>query len=221
MSTTPLHTKAVFERAATSTGCMQLTCTPPCDSRTRHSSRSSWPALPRTRKPDYQACTPAARAKRTCAQKTKRDDLKRAVRDVAAKHRPFRASFAEFAVLENDDQTRAFVVLEIGAGHEDFVKLTRDVDKLLVSIGQEPYYAEPRFHASFAWWLLQPPSASSPTAPSAPTALLDELRSCFSENLRKVGTVDVGAISLRIGKAVDSWALTGNNAGSAKSPHWL
>ncbi|EJD50567.1 hypothetical protein AURDEDRAFT_160468 [Auricularia subglabra TFB-10046 SS5] len=141
-----------------------------------------------------------------------RDALKRVVRDIAAKHRPFRASFAEFAVLENDERARAFLVAEIGAGHQDFVKITREIDASLVSMGHEPYYAEPRFHASFAWWLPQCSTELPSSTTHTGSELLDELRARFSDDLRKVGTVDVGGISLRIGKAVDSWALTGNDS---------
>jgi len=48
-----------------------------------------------------------------------RDDLKRAVKRIARSCDPFDASFATFSELENDEGTRTFVTIEIGAGHAE------------------------------------------------------------------------------------------------------
>lgn len=115
----------------------------------------------------------------------------------------------------------------------------------LLSLKQKEFYAEPRFHASFAWALLHhcgpspspagieapsPPSLSLcpidgqveagatkgpadtfPTIARFPPTLVSSLNAAFGERLRArhVGTFDVRAVHVRIGKDVFKWGLSG------------
>jgi hypothetical protein len=103
---------------------------------------------------------------------------------------------------------------------------------------QKEYYEQPRFHASFAWVLLDRPAHSPPTqAPESletlSTTRLDE--DSASENTNSfpailrlpenivpalnaelgsqlkgtAGIFDVGEVRIRIGKDIFSWSLSG------------
>ncbi|OBZ71110.1 U6 snRNA phosphodiesterase [Grifola frondosa] len=100
-----------------------------------------------------------------------REDFKRALKAIAASHSGFRASFATFAELTNDEGTRTFLTLEVGAGHEELKALSDALIPMLRSIRQKEFYADPRFHASIAWALLSNPLSevvleSAPDTPS-------------------------------------------------------
>ncbi|KIM78488.1 hypothetical protein PILCRDRAFT_98387 [Piloderma croceum F 1598] len=83
-----------------------------------------------------------------------REELKRAVRALAKSHIPFKASFATFSELTNDEQTRTFLTLEVGAGHNELRSLSEALTPTLHSLRQKEFYTDPRFHASIAWALL-------------------------------------------------------------------
>ena len=107
----------------------------------------------------------------------------------------FQLSFTSFAELQNDEGTRTFLTLEIGAGHPEvrfllrsaiqrlnyitfkLQKLCSDLAPLLQSLRQPSYYSAPRFHTSIAWALLdrvRKPSEDKPTAAvSLPTRMTD------------------------------------------------
>jgi len=107
----------------------------------------------------------------------------------------FKLSFASFAELQNDEGTRTFLTIEIGAGHREVCflfrspiqrskyipfklqKLCSDLAPLLQSLRQPSYYSAPRFHASIAWALLDPvrrPSEGKVAAAvSLPTCMTD------------------------------------------------
>lgn len=47
-----------------------------------------------------------------------REEFKNAVRRVAASHKGWSLSLTEFIKLENDDRSRVFLAVQVGAGHE-------------------------------------------------------------------------------------------------------
>ncbi|KAH8077031.1 U6 snRNA phosphodiesterase Usb1 [Cristinia sonorae] len=98
-----------------------------------------------------------------------RDEIKHAVRRIAKTHHPFNASFATFSELENDERTRTFVTLEIGAGHTELTTMAEALIPTLRTIRQKEFYSEPRFHASIAWALLQKASQQQQTTDAATT----------------------------------------------------
>ncbi|KAF8312331.1 hypothetical protein DL93DRAFT_2126061 [Clavulina sp. PMI_390] len=165
-----------------------------------------------------------------------KDLVKGAVKQSASSKSCFRASFASFTTFTNDDKTRAFLSVEIGAGHAECEELALGLNDVLDELRQQGYYAEPRFHASIAWALLcqtstpraplpsRTPSTSEP-APSTsksddtlgisphpsitsfPDDLTNELENNFGDELRRLGSFDVDVVSVKIGKLVTSWQL--------------
>ncbi|ETW82096.1 hypothetical protein HETIRDRAFT_122905 [Heterobasidion irregulare TC 32-1] len=107
-----------------------------------------------------------------------REDVKRAVKSLASAHCPFAASFAALAALTNDEHTRTFLCMEVGAGHLELRALSDALSPLLRALRQKEYYDAPRFHASIAWALLDPP-----TQPSRPQIHHDDPRSSASPAL--------------------------------------
>ncbi|KAI0300614.1 hypothetical protein B0F90DRAFT_391281 [Multifurca ochricompacta] len=168
-----------------------------------------------------------------------REEMKRAVRDAAKAHAPFAASFAAFLNLTNDECTRTFLCMEVGAGHQELRSLSKALTATLQSFRQKEYYERPRFHASFAWVLLDPPTQPSlsqtseplsplsadsvlcdpeseknlksfPTIPHLPDTVIPTLNSELGLQLKgPPGIFDVGEVRLRIGKDIFSWRLPG------------
>ncbi|KAH9922637.1 uncharacterized protein B0H18DRAFT_1017184 [Fomitopsis serialis] len=101
-----------------------------------------------------------------------REDLKRAVKAIAKSHLAFPASLASFSELTNDERTRTFLAVEIGAGHDQLKILSDGLIPALRSLKQKEFYTEPRFHASFAWALLHGtyPSATTTENSTSPSA---------------------------------------------------
>ncbi|KAK1231327.1 poly(U)-specific 3'-to-5' RNA exonuclease [Marasmius sp. AFHP31] len=99
-----------------------------------------------------------------------REEVKRSVRRLAQLSPPFKASFSSFSRLTNDENTRTFVALDIGGGFPELKSLTERLTSALQSFRQKVYYDEPKFHASIAWALLEPPLSSRPTQSSRSTA---------------------------------------------------
>jgi len=100
-----------------------------------------------------------------------REDLKRAVKDIAKRHRPFTVSFAAFSQLINDERTRIFLAMEVGAGHSQLKELSDALIPALQAIRQMEYYHDPRYHASIAWDLLPCPSIQSILSSAAATTV--------------------------------------------------
>jgi len=78
----------------------------------------------------------------------------------------FTASFATFAELQNDEKTRTFLVVEVGAGHHEFKALADALVPSLRTLRQKEYYSEPRFHASIGWALMSSPPTPETVLPS-------------------------------------------------------
>jgi len=167
-----------------------------------------------------------------------REEMKRAVRDAAKAHSPFAVSFAAFSNLTNDEGTRTFICMEVGAGHQELRALSDALTPALHSFRQKEYYDQPRFHASFAWILLDrparnphsqvpeplefPPSTppsqgpasenmdSFPAVPRLPENVVPALNTQLGSQLKdSAGVFDAGEVCIRIGKDVFSWKLSG------------
>ncbi|KAI0325050.1 hypothetical protein GY45DRAFT_1330864 [Cubamyces sp. BRFM 1775] len=110
-----------------------------------------------------------------------RNDFKRAVQKAAKSKRKFSASFATLSELTNDERTRTFLTLEVGAGHDELKALSDDLTPILKSIRQKEFYQDPRFHASIAWALLdgsrtETPKLESESAERLPAQQREEPR---------------------------------------------
>ncbi|KAK0470251.1 U6 snRNA phosphodiesterase Usb1 [Desarmillaria tabescens] len=145
-----------------------------------------------------------------------REDLKRAVKSLALTHQRFTISFSTFAELTNDEGTRTFLTIEVGAGHHQLSQLSTALAPTLQGLRQKGYYAEPRFHASVAWALLdEAPSESQtqfPTIPGIPSRLIDKLNQEYQSGLsaKSMNFYDADTICVKIGKEVFSWRLKGS-----------
>ncbi|KAK7691049.1 hypothetical protein QCA50_006152 [Cerrena zonata] len=168
-----------------------------------------------------------------------RDELKNAVRRIAKSHAPFQASFATFSELQNDEKTRTFLTIEIGAGHNELKLMSDSLIPTLKAIRQREFYSDPRFHASIGWALMSQNSDSSslgmsktstlpgnpedevdnslstefPTVSSLPEELISTLRKEFGTSLLNkstIGSFSVDSLCVRIGKDVSRWSLSSN-----------
>ncbi|KAL5520060.1 hypothetical protein ACEPAG_1720 [Sanghuangporus baumii] len=150
------------------------------------------------------------------------EELKRVVKAAARVVCPFTASFSKFATFENDEHTRAFLGIEVGAGHRELEMLSKTVEPILKSLRQKGFYSEPRFHASIAWALLATgvglqdetsnhsvPASTLPRVISSLPRLLSDMESHFGKTLSssKTGVFDVDRICVKIGKEISSWPL--------------
>ncbi|KAH8994116.1 hypothetical protein EDB86DRAFT_3064733 [Lactarius hatsudake] len=167
-----------------------------------------------------------------------KEEMKRAVRDAAKAHPPFTASFAAFSDLTNDENTRTFLCMEVGAGHRELRALSDTLTPTLLSFHQKEYYEQPRFHASFAWVLLERPPQPTPsetpepptplpaspsledrpsedkrlfpTVPGLPETTIPALNAGLGSRLKgSAGVFEVGGVRIRIGKDVFGWELSG------------
>jgi len=144
-----------------------------------------------------------------------REEFKSAVKLLANSSSRFSASFATFASFVNDEKSRAFVGLEIGAGHETLKDISESLDQALHFFRQNAYYPEPRFHSSFGWALLdtddersEEVSKSYPTVPELPSTLISELVTKYGIRLAgKLGTFEVDCLKAKIGKEVYSYQV--------------
>ncbi|KAG2115469.1 hypothetical protein DEU56DRAFT_748653 [Suillus clintonianus] len=83
-----------------------------------------------------------------------REEFKQAIKIIASRQSPFQASFVSFSELTNDERTRAFLSLEVGAGHHELKNLLSALSPTLQFLRQRDFYSQPRFHVSIAWALL-------------------------------------------------------------------
>ncbi|KDR82627.1 hypothetical protein GALMADRAFT_238043 [Galerina marginata CBS 339.88] len=176
-----------------------------------------------------------------------REDLKRAVKNIAKAHKAFIVSFAILSELINDEKTRTFLTMEVGAGHHELRSLANSLAPAIEAVRQQAYYVKPRFHASIAWALPNnrpgtsgplpvasdgtygpcategirvPPSNPNspitgtdvfPTIACFPPEVITTLNERYGSELSspKVGAFTVESITLKIGKDMISWNLTG------------
>ncbi|KAG6372804.1 hypothetical protein JVT61DRAFT_7211 [Boletus reticuloceps] len=105
-----------------------------------------------------------------------RDGFKRAVREMASSIAPFDASFITFSELTNDERTRNFLALEVGAGHGELCRCLDFLGPTLRQLRQKEFYVDPKFHTSIAWALMErtPLSSNLAAASLSVTGELDE-----------------------------------------------
>jgi hypothetical protein len=63
----------------------------------------------------------------------------------------FNLSCSKVSKYLNDERTRSFISIDIGAGNKHLLELTELVDGVLSEFNVEQYYKEPKFHFSIAW----------------------------------------------------------------------
>ncbi|KAH6911440.1 U6 snRNA phosphodiesterase Usb1 [Coprinopsis sp. MPI-PUGE-AT-0042] len=150
-----------------------------------------------------------------------REEFKRSVRDAAKQSAPFDISFAAFSELTNDEKTRTFLTLEIGAGHHELKGLSDGLRPTIEGFRQKAYYETPRFHASIGWALLDramdrstgvedPEFQEFPTIPGLPESLFTMLERKYHISLTSTttGACHVRKVFIKIGRDISSWTLT-------------
>ncbi|KAG8904202.1 poly(U)-specific 3'-to-5' RNA exonuclease [Tulasnella sp. 403] len=153
-----------------------------------------------------------------------RDDFKREVKKIIQSVTTFDASIARLATFVNDENTRAFLSMEVGAGHEKLKEIVDALTPHIRSLRQQPYYEAPRFHISIAWALLKPQNhvvqesdggtdnaisnaSEFPSIFEFPSELLQEMEMEFGRNIRSAGRFAVDVVEVKIGKAVSIFRL--------------
>lgn len=109
-----------------------------------------------------------------------REEFKNAVGRVAASCKGWVLSLTEFITLENEDRSRVFLAVQVGAGHEQvdlslslvpvcvlniclqLGALTDALAPALRAIKQSEFYPEPKFHVSIGWALLEGSGIETP-----------------------------------------------------------
>ena len=98
-------------------------------------------------------------------------------------------------------------------------QMTSSLNETLRLLHRKEFYTEPRYHASFAWALLNPSSPQSSeikvnetdfeflSIPNFPADLIPELNRDFATILATHGIFEVEHIKLKIGKDVSAWSL--------------
>ncbi|KAF9362386.1 poly(U)-specific 3'-to-5' RNA exonuclease [Mortierella sp. NVP85] len=73
------------------------------------------------------------------------------VRDAFKNKKRFNISFSGVQSFSNEEGTRSFLSLRVGAGHAEIEGLLADMDVIAERYSQPKFYDDPQFHASFAW----------------------------------------------------------------------
>ncbi|ORX44595.1 hypothetical protein DM01DRAFT_1179687 [Hesseltinella vesiculosa] len=97
-----------------------------------------------------------------------------AIRDALKSTKSFVLSFAQLALLTNEDKTRSFLTAEIGRGYQELTKCMEAVDRVNKKFNQPLFYQPPRFHASIAWSLKE--SSIEKALDKIPEELITSLR---------------------------------------------
>ncbi|KAL5632624.1 hypothetical protein ACGC1H_005542 [Rhizoctonia solani] len=163
-----------------------------------------------------------------------RDGFRKEVRKAALERTQFLASFAQLTTLTNEDQSRTFLCVEVGAGHNEFHALSQSLSAHLTSLRQLPYYPQPRFHISIAWILTHGSSNVPAECDQGASASLtkdgggthkqtlesgiysstsisssvESIQTKFSKQLLDLGRFDAQSVEVKIGKDIHKWPLT-------------
>ncbi|KAG8812014.1 poly(U)-specific 3'-to-5' RNA exonuclease [Serendipita sp. 400] len=130
-----------------------------------------------------------------------RDNLRKRMRQLATESSRFNASFASFSILDNDEKTRSFLTLEIGAGHEELNTLSTALNPLLRELRQPSYYIQARYHASIGWIL-----TTEEAGPRFSKQLVQRLDLLYGERLRAL-ILEAEEVHVKIGKQVSKYQL--------------
>ncbi|KAF9930732.1 poly(U)-specific 3'-to-5' RNA exonuclease [Linnemannia zychae] len=119
------------------------------------------------------------------------------VRDAFRNKKRFSISFSGVQSFSNDDGTRSFLSLRVGAGHAQLESFVGEVDAVVQRYSQPKFYSDPQFHASFAWAL------NGETLTSETVASMPELDGELGNDLRHC-SITVKRVSWKIGQKTGS-----------------
>ncbi|CAD6580114.1 MAG: poly(U)-specific 3'-to-5' RNA exonuclease [Cyphobasidiales sp. Tagirdzhanova-0007] len=144
-----------------------------------------------------------------------RAGLAAAVRSALRHSRKFKITLATLTRLTNDEKTRSFLTCGVGYGYEELTTMTESLNSILARHRLPPYYAEPRFHVSVAWWTPMMVGSSwenkeggedrngEVAGEDLTTVALQELEARFGQAIRK-HELEVDCVMLKMGKDVTS-----------------
>jgi len=119
----------------------------------------------------------------------------------------------EFIILENDERSRVFLAVQVGAGHDQLGALTDALAPALRATKQGEFYPEPKFHVSIGWALLErngigKSTEDFPTITELPREVIEDLNREFAPQLRRPSVhAEVGEVCVKIGKNVFQWGF--------------
>ncbi|RKO89747.1 hypothetical protein BDK51DRAFT_28115 [Blyttiomyces helicus] len=73
------------------------------------------------------------------------------VKEVVENRMRFDLGFSGVSNFANDEGTRSFLAIDVGAGRTELEGLLADIDGVLAKFRLPKFYETPRFHASIAW----------------------------------------------------------------------
>jgi len=126
-------------------------------------------------------------------------------------------SLTEFIKLENDDNSRAFLAVQVGAGCSQLGALTDALTPALRAIKQSEFYPKPKFHVSIGWALLKRDGADNstedfPTTAELPQDVIEDLNRDFASKLRRPSAhVEAEEVCVKVGKDAFRWGLGQGN----------
>ncbi|KAF9778657.1 U6 snRNA phosphodiesterase Usb1 [Thelephora terrestris] len=142
-----------------------------------------------------------------------REEFKNAVRRVATSHQGWALSLTKFIKLENDDRSRVFLAVQVGAGHEQLAALTGALTPALRAIKQSEFYPEPKFHVSIGWALskgigVTESTENFPTITELPQGVIEDLNRDFAARLQRPSAhLEAEEVCVKVGKRVFRWGL--------------
>ncbi|CAG8713707.1 3608_t:CDS:2, partial [Acaulospora colombiana] len=105
-----------------------------------------------------------------------RDPLKEVIRNIAKScSKSVLLTNRPVFFLNNEEGTRSFLTLEVGAGHLQLAEVSQSMAPFLQELRQPSYYLHPRYHTSVAWIL-----TLSSDAKQFPKDLPERLESQFA-----------------------------------------
>lgn len=131
------------------------------------------------------------------------ESLRRSLSHSLRRTRAITYSFGGWRSFVNDEKTRTFVAMEVGAGADSFRSVIRAVDACFVRHALEPYYADPVPHVSLFWCLGDACDALDPLLDALPRLEGGEHASFVADAVTcKVGNRRF-EVALRPGTATD------------------
>ncbi|KAI8616593.1 U6 snRNA phosphodiesterase Usb1 [Chytriomyces sp. MP71] len=101
-------------------------------------------------------------------------------------HKSFTVSLQEFNSYINDDGSKTFLSMDVGAGANELTDLTSDVNRVLKEFSQPEFYEKPEFHASIGYFVNdhspEVESLSGKECPSAPKLNMLDLQLPLDSN---------------------------------------
>ncbi|XP_041457540.1 U6 snRNA phosphodiesterase-like [Lytechinus variegatus] len=119
------------------------------------------------------------------------DPFIQSFRERVGRLRSFRCHVEQVDVYTNDEETRTFLGLKIGAGHEVLCDLVKLADDCLQEFSLPVFYEDPSFHVSFCWCVGDVSSRIGPK-------VLQELQNKLNNHLGEL-SVDVREIRCKSG----------------------